>query len=183
VNQIDIRDLLKTDDLRSAPTVTSLLDSTIIDKIAIYALTPGPPLSPPRAYVSPNLTLFLSLTNLRGTPYSLNGEAPGSIEETTFFFGDRIRFETVGPAKTVPLASNAHTLDFTKPGTAGGWDVLQTAAMATGAFPIFLAPRILERKLSEYTPPMWESVTSAVTGTPPPISPSFLEPSIGESAK
>jgi hypothetical protein len=45
--------------------------------------------------------------------------------------------------------------------------------MATGAFPIFLAPRILSRNLSEFTPPMWESVTAAATGNPPPVSPSF----------
>jgi predicted acylesterase/phospholipase RssA len=173
VNQIDIRELLRTDDLKTAPPVVSLLDSTIIEKIADYTLTPGVPLSPPRPYVSPNLTLFLSLTNLRGTPYSLNGAAPGSIEETTFFFGDRIRFQTVSPGQNEPAADYTHTLDFTQLGPDGGWGTLKTAAMATGAFPIFLAPRILDRKLSEYTPPLWESVVAAATGTPPPISPDF----------
>src|SRR5215469_12997241 len=85
---------------------------------------------PARSYVSPNLTLFLSLTNLRGVPYSLNGAAPGSIEETTLFFGDRIRFETLRRNKASPSAASAYPLDFSKPGAAGGWDVLQTAAMA-----------------------------------------------------
>jgi hypothetical protein len=170
VNKIDIRQLLKTDDLRHAPPVVSLLDSTIIDEIASFALTPGVPA--PRSYVSPNLTLFLSLTNLRGIPYSLNGAALGSIEETTLFFGDRIRFQIVGPGQTSTQAP-AYPLDFTRPGPAGGWDILRTAAIATGAFPIFLAPRILNRKFSEYTPPMWESVTSAAAGTPPPIPPNF----------
>ncbi len=173
VNRIDIRELLKTDDLKLAPPVVSLLDSTIINEIASYALTPGSLLPTPRPYVSPNLTLFLSLTNLRGIPYSLNGAAPGSIEETTFFFGDRIRFETLRQDKTSPPAAFAYTVDGSKPGAAGGWDVLETAAAATGAFPIFLAPRILKRKLGEYTPPMWESVSSALTGTPPPIPPNF----------
>jgi predicted acylesterase/phospholipase RssA len=173
VNRIDIRDLLATDDLKTAPPVVSLLDSSVIESIADYALTPGAPLSKPRPYVSPNLTLFLSLTNLRGTPYSLNGAAPGSVEESTFFFGDRIRFETI-PAGQQPTADPCiHTLDFNKPGTEGGWGTLKTAAMATGAFPIFLAPRVLQRNLCEYTPPMWESVTSAVSGTPPPIQPAF----------
>ena len=173
VNRIDIRELLKTDDLKTAPPIVSLLDSSIINEIATYALAPGTPLPAPRPYVSPNLTLFLSLTNLRGTPYSLNGAAPGSTEESTFFFGDRIQFEVVAPGKTTTAAQRAHLLDFSRPGSAGGWDVLQTSAMATGAFPIFLAPRILDRKTAEYTPPMWESVTSAAMGTPPPISPSF----------
>ena len=172
VNQIDIHKLLGTDDLKSAPPVVSLLDCTIIDKIATDALIPGIPLSVPRPYVSPNLTLFLSLTNLRGTPYSLNDEAPGSVEETTFFFGDRIRFEILRPDKITLSFPSAHKLDFTKPAEEG-WNILTIAAKATGAVPIFLAPRVLDRKLLEYTPPMWESVTSAATGTPPPISPNF----------
>jgi Patatin-like phospholipase len=173
VNKIDIRELLKADDLKNAQDVVSLLDSSILSQIASFALTPSNPLPSPRPYVSPNLTLFLSLTNLRGEPYSLNGAAPGSIEETTFFYGDRIRFETVRSDKTSPQAPSAHAIDLTQPGVAGGWDLLQTAAMATGAFPLFLAPRILPRKVGDYTPPMWESVASAVTGTPPPIAPNF----------
>ena len=170
VNKIDIVPLLATDDLVSGSPIVSLLNSRIIDQIASYALKPTG--SPPvlRPYVSSTLTLFLSLTNLRGVPYSLNGAAPGSIEETTFFYGDRIRFQTMnGPATLASPTTRA--LDLSKAGAAGGWDVLQTAAMATGAFPVFLAPRILNRKLSEYIPPGWESVVSLVTGTPPPITP------------
>jgi hypothetical protein len=83
VNMIDIRELLKTEDLMNPSPVVSLLDSTIIDTIADYALVRGKPLLVPRAYVSPDLTLFLSLTNLRGVVYSLTGVAPGSVEETT----------------------------------------------------------------------------------------------------
>jgi len=173
VNRIDIREMLKTDDLKRGVPLVSLLDSTIIATIAEYALTSTGPLPPPRPYVSPNLTLLLSLTNLRGVPYSLNGAAPGSLEETTFFYGDRIRFETIRADTTRPPARTAHTIDLAKPGAAGGWDLLQTAAMATGAFPIFLAPRELPRKVDDYTPPLWESVTSAIDGTPPPIPPNF----------
>jgi hypothetical protein len=173
VNRIDISELLKTSDLNSGAPVTSLLDSTVIADIARYALTPGTAVTNPPPYVSPGLTLFLSLTNLRGTPYSLNGAAPGSIEETTFFFGDRIRFQTVSSATAQQPNNRWHILDFSKAGMSGGWDILQSAAIATGAFPVFLAPRVLNRRPSEYTPPMWESVTSAATGTPPPISPTF----------
>jgi predicted acylesterase/phospholipase RssA len=173
VNRIDITELLKTDDLKSGGHVASLLDSTIIEQIATYALTPKNLLTKPRLYVSPNLTLFLSLTNLRGVPYSLNSAAPGSIEEGTFFYGDRIRFETTrGPGGSL-LAESAWGLNVALPGQLGGSDVLQTAAMATGAFPIFLAPRTLDRYTREYIPPLWESVTSAASGTPPPVPPNF----------
>ncbi len=173
VNKIDILPLLDDSDLKAGGEIVSLLNSRIIDEIAAYALAPAG--SPPvqRPYVSPTLTLFLSLTNLRGVPYSLNGAAPGSVEETTFFYGDRIRFQTITAGSTAPVSPSTRTLDLLTPGAAGGWDVLQTAAMATGAFPVFLAPRILDRKLAEYLPPPWESVTSAITGTPPPIPPNI----------
>jgi hypothetical protein len=173
VNKIDIQPLLKTEDLGDNASVVSLLDSTIIDEIAEYALAPGdaPPVS--RPYVSPQLTLFLSLTNLRGVPYSLNGEAPGSVEESTFFYGDRIRFETVTSSAAPPAGRAAHPINLSVPGEAGGWTLLQQAAKATGAFPIFLAPRSMLRMQEEFTPPMWESVASAVSNTPPPTKPNF----------
>jgi hypothetical protein len=173
VNKIDIHKLLNTHDVKHANSVVSLLDSTIIDQIAEYSLAPATLMSPPRPYVSPSLTLFLSLTNLRGTPYSLNGAAPGSVEETAFFFGDRIKFQVLKSGEATPQSASAHGLDLKKAGAEGGWDLLQTAAKATGAFPVFLAPRILNRNLYEYTPPMWESVASEMEGTPPPISPTF----------
>src|SRR5579884_284236 len=98
VNTIDIVPLLETSDLAKGAAVDSLLNSSIIDRIADTVLKPRNSAPVLRPYVSSTLTLFLSLTNLRGVPYSLNGEAPGSIEETTFFYGDRIRFETVSDA-------------------------------------------------------------------------------------
>jgi hypothetical protein len=174
VNKIDIQPLLQTKDLsRPNPQVISLLDSTIIDEIADYALTPAGTPAVARSWVSPQLTLFLSLTNLRGVPYSLNGSAPGSVEESTFFYGDRIRFETVPTVTTPPSNQFAHPVCIAVPGAPGGWTLLQQAAKATGAFPVFLAPRAIMRNKRDYCPPGWESVTSAVTGTPPPIEPNF----------
>jgi hypothetical protein len=124
--------------------------------------------------VAQDLTLFLSLTNLRGIPYSLNGAAPGSVEESALFHGDHIRFATMQPGATSPkqtrnpdepaslLNGTVRALKVEVPGKDGGWDVLQTAAMATGAFPVFLAPRILKRSRCEYIPAHWESVMSDV---------------------
>ena len=110
VNQIDIMPLLENSDLSSGSPIISLLNSRIIDQIAAYALKPSG--SPPvmRPYVSPDLTLFLSLTNLRGVPYSLNGASPGSIEETTFFYGDRIRFQTINSDSTPAAPAATRTL-------------------------------------------------------------------------
>lgn len=132
VNWIDITELLKTDDLKKGQPIVSLLDCTIIETIAQNALVLDSLLPPPRPYVSSNLALFLSLTNLRGVPYSLNGVAPGSLEETAFFYGDRIRFEILGKGETRPPSPAADVIDINAP----DWSLLRTAAMATGAFPL-----------------------------------------------
>ena len=167
VNRIDIRELLQTDDLEKSQPVLSLLDSPIIADIAQYALTPGPVKA--RPYISPNLTLFLTLTNLRGVSYSLNSEAPGSLEESTAYYGDRLRFQAVQPGDHPPAAP-AKPLPAGSAGQ-GAWPLLLQAAMATGAFPIFLAPRILNREAADYTPPMWE--TAASTPSVPPVQPDW----------
>jgi Patatin-like phospholipase len=172
VNKIDIKELLQVEDLKNTRSVVSLLDSTVIREIAKYALAPCSS-RVTRPYVSSDLNLFLSLTNLRGVPYSLNAAAPGSIEETTFFYGDRIRFQTTSSGTGALLKGSTRTLDLLTPGEKGGWAVLQAAAISTGAFPVFLAPGTLERSACEYVPPHWESVTSAISDTPPPITPNF----------
>jgi hypothetical protein len=171
VNWIDITELLKTDDLKKGQPVVSLLDCKIIEKIAQDALVLGPALPQQRRYVSSNLTLFLSLTNLRGVPYSLNGVAPGSLEETAFFYADRIRFEILSGGETRPPSPAANVIKVINP--AADWSLLKAAAMATGAFPVFLAPRMLLRHKGNYTPPLWESRQSVAKNAPPPISPTF----------
>ena len=44
--------------------------------------------------------------------------------------------------------------------------------MATGAFPMFLAPRVLTRRHSDYTPPLWET-HGAEPKEEAPVEPSF----------
>jgi hypothetical protein len=167
VNRIDIRELLQTDDLKTGQPVLSLLDSTVIEEIAQYALTPGPVKA--RPYISPTLNLFLTLTNLRGVPYSLDSAAPGSLEETTAYYGDRLQFQTVRPGDPAP-SPRAKPLPIGSAGQ-GAWPLLQQAAMATGAFPVFLAPRILSRDPADYTPPMW--LTADSTPSIPSIPPDW----------
>ena len=164
VNQIDIQPLLGTDDLNGGGAVISLLDSTIIDAIADYALLPVQnPVRPP--YLSESLALFLTLTNVRGVPFSLNGNAPGSAEEEMAYYADVLQFETVegGTAqkspRAVPLPLGA---------SGDGWDLLKDAAKATGAFPMFLAPRRIKRKACDYFYSPWESMASGDPERVPP---------------
>ena len=170
VNKIDIQWLLGDNDLEEGKPVISLLDSTIIDQIAEYALTPGPATT--RPYVSDSLTLFLTLTNVRGTPYSLSGDAAGSAEEDTAYYGDKLQFETVKGSNTPPLSPFAKPLPV---GVSGGsWPLLQDAAKATGAFPLFLAPRKIDRLAKDYMYSPWEPVSKV---NPPYVPPHWpLQP-------
>lgn len=154
VNQIDIRELLETDDLKNATAVPSLLDSNILNQIADYALNPRN--FKTRTYISPHLTLFLTLTNLRGVPYALYEGDSLTPDEYVTFHADRLRFEMVDAGQKT-IAPDAQPLPRGK-ADADVWPLLRTAAKATGAFPLFLAARCMNRNLSDYQNPMWESL-------------------------
>ena len=108
VNRIDIEWLLQQRDLADGKPVISLLDSTIIDDIADYALVPGTATA--RPYLSKSLTLFLTLTNVRGAPFSLNGTAAGSVEEDIAYYADRLQFETVSGVGATTKSPSAKPL-------------------------------------------------------------------------
>jgi len=152
VNTIDIRELLKTEDLAAGGPVVSLLDSTIIDRIASTALVPGPPIH--RPYISERLNLMVTLSNMRGTPYQLYVDPSPGTEEFIEYFGDRLHFETTSGGAS-PSAPQAKPLPSGAPG-AGAWPLLQEAAKATGAVPVFLAPRVLARDTCDYLTPLWK---------------------------
>jgi predicted acylesterase/phospholipase RssA len=173
VNKIDIERLLQDKDLADGKPVVSLLDSTVIDEIADYALAPSAATT--RPYISKSLTLFLALTNVRGTPFSLNGVADGSDEEDVAYYADRLQFETVtGAAK--PVSSAAKPLPIGS--NAGAWPLLKEAAKATGAFPLFLAPRKLDRSVADYLNSPWEPLSVINPPSVPPHWPLHADDTI-----
>ena len=175
VNEIDIQWLLDHKDLQPGKPVISLLDSTIIDQIADYALSPGPPAVRP-SYVSESLTLFLTLTNVRGTPFPLSGDAQGSAEETIRYYADRLQFETVSSASAIPRFPLAKPLPVGSSG--GAWPLLKEAAKATGAFPLFLAPRKIERSAADYFNSPWAPLSDPLPEEVKPDWPLEREDSI-----
>jgi hypothetical protein len=171
VNQIDISKLLQAEDLKNNHPLVSLLDSTAIDQIAQSALVP--PVSPaPRPYISPSLTLFMTLTNVRGVPYQLYTDPSPDLDEFITYYADRLRFEVVQPDGSASCAL-AKPLPLGKP-QAVAWDLLREAAKATGAFPLFLAPRILTRDLTDYDVPGWIPICGPFPV--PPISSDLPQP-------
>ena len=152
VEDIDISDLLKSDDLNNGSALVSVLDCTVLDSIAKKRLQwQGTPKRP--SYVSPNLTLFLSLTNLRGVPYSVDFSNAGSFEEHISYHSDQIQFEVLEPG-TPPKSELSYQLPVNDP-SSEGWEQLKAAALATGAFPIGLAARNVRRRKEEYEGKSW----------------------------
>ena len=154
VERIDISSLLKTEDLKDDAPVVSLLDSTVLPQIAQFALTPGARRA--RKYISPNLTLFLTLTNLRGTVYNIDPANNGTFEEQIAYYADVLQFETVQKAGDNPKNILAKPLPLAPANADAEWQLLQDTALATGAFPLMLAPRILTRDLTDYTKKLWD---------------------------
>src|SRR5208283_1516479 len=158
VNKIDIEPLLQDNDLAAGKPVISFLDSSIIDEIADYAISPKEAI--PRPYISNALTLFLTLTNVRGTPFSLNDDASGSAEENIAYYADHLQFETV-QAANAPRSALAKPLPIGA--SDGAWPLLKEAAKATGAFPLFLAPRKIDRSATDYLNSPWEPLSAPAT--------------------
>lgn len=146
---IDASHLLGNEDL-SAPgaSVQSILDSSVIDRIASDAVRIVRPLAARRSWVHPGLKVALTLTNLGGIPYAI--EEGSSAETQTLNHADRRRFEVrwdgvFTPGDCVPLS----------PESSQNWDQLAAAAKATGAFPLMLKPREIERAAGEYNHRRW----------------------------
>jgi hypothetical protein len=150
VEDIDISYLLGSDDLTdSRAPVTSVLDCTQIDHIAAEAIQLRKPRPEKRPYVSDGLKVILTLTNLSGIPYGIDA-ASGADETQTLYHADQANFEVRwdgAQPKGEALLLSAFSPD--------NWPALRDAAKATGAFPVALAPRYLDRSTSFYNWRSW----------------------------
>ncbi|MDX1670867.1 MAG: patatin-like phospholipase family protein [Balneolaceae bacterium] len=151
VEQIDLSWLLQTEDLADRnSSVKSILDSTVLDRIAKKALSQRSTNASHR-YIADQLHLYLTLTNLQGVPYNIHfkggsGKGHGLTQHT-----DHIHFIL---SESDPSIEEAVWLNPRKMHGAP-WKLLQDAALATGAFPGGLAPRILSRSIQHYNHRDW----------------------------
>lgn len=146
VKDVDISHMLETgknDDIEKAGQVESFLHSGIIEKIADkytdYSTLSKPLLQ--RSYVSDNLEMLLTISNMRGVPYRIqfNSNNPDVKQHDMLLHQDRLHFEL---SRDGNFRSGGVQL---QTGSPLNWDALRTGAMATGAFPIFLLSRIVSR--------------------------------------
>jgi hypothetical protein len=145
VNRIDIGPLLGRRDLQARSEVQSLLDSSVIAEIAAAAFRPRPEGRPARrSYLADPLDVLLTVTNLPGVPYPVNfGGCPANT--VMMLHADRMHFAVGTSDVDSPGIISLKPGQFDSP----GWCSLRDAAVATGAFPLGLAPKVLFRENRE----------------------------------
>jgi hypothetical protein len=159
VVKADIGSMLTTTDLpeKDSPLI-SLLDASFLEGLAAGAIAADQPYEP-RPYVADRLPLFISVTNLRGVPYSIDFQGTQVIGHGMSNHADYLRFDVVKPGaastggpETGGLRLNPEPRDQQEK---DDWKKLARAAIASGAFPIALSPRSLVRDTKDYEERRW----------------------------
>lgn len=151
----DIPGLLSTGDLTEGATVTSLLNSQVLEKIGIEAFGYAGAGAPLRRlpYVSKHLHVYLTVSNLRGVPYEisfqgqLSGGGYGMLNHA-----DRVHFVVTQLGTSDHLSQwdgkdPGTELDVTKLPVGAAqpldpnWNICLSAALASSAFPLGFSPR------------------------------------------
>ncbi|MCB0569161.1 MAG: patatin-like phospholipase family protein [Phaeodactylibacter sp.] len=145
--------MLETEDIFDENGVISLLNSKPIDAIAEKAMNLSRVVHTLPDYISPGLEIILTITSLRGIPLAINffeetkrsmDEPPKPAHKMNLYKGIAHFRVTRDDTPTPP-----HILAF-NPESGQARRALLDCAIATGAFPIGLAPRHLKNTSTEY---------------------------------
>lgn len=152
VDMIDLKKLLDPSDLKAnSGELKSLLNSSILDKIAAHAINVTKDSTQWAPYVDDYIDLFLTVTNINGVTYevSMENSRGGYLVKT---HADHVHFRLIKPGTSLPEHPQAgiYYLDATNPKCLDNWTFLQLCAKATGAFPIALENRKMKRMTEEY---------------------------------
>ena len=176
-------DFLSAEDLekeKDAPVV-SALNAELLDDIKEKALLldPGgqvPETRPPYSYIAANLHVYITVSNLRGIPFTVSF---GNDTYGMQTHGDRVHYVIGGlgngaSAKNVWLAEDSGkelsiaTLPMAGQQLPPEWDRYGTCALASSAFPVGLAPRQIAAPLADYENRSYPLARGAAT-----LKPSF----------
>lgn len=197
---VETSDFLQTSDLDGAPEaaddfsrthdipgdeggpqpVASLLNSRLLDAMARAALDVKHVTNSPRPYISKTLHIYMTLSNLRGVPYSVpfdgsaepkNGAKVDEGRRPNCYYmishGDRMHYAVTGLGTWGNANSESHFADndqkrelkadwlvspSSKPGDAK-WKDYAVCALASAAFPVGLAPRLIGATLGKKSGP------------------------------
>ena len=158
-------DFLSSQDLEKRhANVVSGLNAALLDEIKEKALISHPndtlpTAAPPYSYIADNLHVYMTASNLRGIPYTVSfGNSTYGMQT----HGDRVHYIIDGLGRGESARNDWLTADSgrelcvdTLPAAGQKltpeWDRYGTCALASSAFPIGLAPRVLSAQLDEYT--------------------------------
>lgn len=142
VRRIDISSLLQSQDLpQKTSKVISLLDASVLPGIAQDGLNVKPR-SQRRLYIAEEFNVLLTVTNLRGVPYEIKFVSNDPSGYQMSLHADYVRFQITDSAH--PCPADRYCMTWSSLGVPNQIkDILQQAALASGAFPLGLAPRML----------------------------------------
>lgn len=160
VNQLDIRGLLETTDLERDYAIKALLCADVIESASMAAGsyrgealgTLGTPAV--RSYVEQLLPVVVTLTNLRGIPYSSDFRGTTGRSEYYVDRADHMRFVVDITGQHPPEADTLRPFEvgisdkpapFVQP-----WSTIVRAARGTSAFPVGLPPQTISRSIEHY---------------------------------
>lgn len=157
VDQIHIDKLLSTGDLEGDGPVRSLLNSDPLKTIADDAIRYAQNTDYLRPYVADPLPVHLCVGNMRGVPYALRLRSDGDGAENGHqmtLHADNVAFELHSSRNAAPvLRPDRVVLRAGDPKSP--WSSFAATCLASGAFPIGLAPRLLARDYVEYEMRDW----------------------------
>jgi hypothetical protein len=133
-------------------TVASVLNARLLDEIANAALKVDHLVNPRAPYVSDNLHIYLTLSNLRGVPYKVPFKGG---DYHMIAHGDRVHYAVSGVgtwSAMSPFADNDKqrriSVETLVPGGDPNWTNYAVCSLASSAFPVGLAPRQIDTRLN-----------------------------------
>jgi hypothetical protein len=148
VRKLTIQGLLDPSDLQGTP-LASLCNPGPIDAAAGYVVDFSNGTAVSRDWLGNPLTLFMTLTNLRGIPYRMGFQNP-NLSLATVNHADFVRFGIQTRAGLETFRPDEFTIITQGANTGAGGPVLGDFARASGAFPIGFPARPLMRPLKHY---------------------------------
>lgn len=152
--------MLSTDDINGR--IYSLLNSSFIDDVAVRALRVDPQHRVDKPYFDPQLKVFSTITNLKGFTY--HTDLAGGHEDSAYYFSRHSDFAAFKLNDNSYRKDGWIPLDFF---TRTNVDIARNAAMATGAFPVGLRARKLERESDHINQLKWNETITKSWPLPP----------------
>ncbi|RMB12297.1 patatin-like phospholipase family protein [Eilatimonas milleporae] len=169
VKTLDIGPLLEMSDIQADKPLKSLLNCRLLDDFSGFLVEYPRSLSPAgthglpmasaalRSWLEPHLKLAMTVTNLRGMPYSLTFPGDAGIDHAMRLHQDFMEFSVPTPGSDVPEyadpAPNFRTLEVDTDQILRSGDErerFRASALATGAFPFALEARDLSKQPIDY---------------------------------